>query len=84
MAPEWPLRGIARDLTRAARGIAVPVAVPAGAHDVVEPPDVLRAHLLPHLPHATLTTVPGAGHLLPLEAPGAVATALGGFLARPA
>ncbi|MER7918400.1 MULTISPECIES: hypothetical protein [unclassified Streptomyces] len=45
---------------------------------------MLRAHLLPHLPHATLTTVPGAGHLLPLEAPGAVATALGGFLARPA
>ncbi|OIK26093.1 alpha/beta fold hydrolase [Streptomyces malaysiense] len=78
---EWPLRGIARDITRAVRGIAVPVTVLTGADDVVEPPDVLREHLLPHIPHATLTTVPAAGHLLPLEAPGAVAAALGDFLA---
>jgi len=78
---EWPLRGIARDITRAARDIEVPVAALAAEGDVVEPPHVLRDHLLPAIPHATLTTLPEAGHLLPLEAPGAVATALGGFLA---
>ncbi|MEU0841529.1 alpha/beta hydrolase [Streptomyces sp. NPDC005962] len=78
---EWPLRGIARDITRAARDIEVPVAVLAAEGDVVEPPHVLRDHLLPAIPHATLTALPEAGHLLPLEAPGAVATALGGFLA---
>ncbi|MFD7819520.1 alpha/beta fold hydrolase [Streptomyces sp. NPDC059785] len=77
---EWPLHGIARDITRAARDIEVPVTVLAAEHDVVEPPQVLREHLLPHIPHATLTTIPGAGHLLPLEAPGAVATAIGDFL----
>jgi pimeloyl-ACP methyl ester carboxylesterase len=73
---EWPLHGIAQDITGAVQGIDVPVAVLAGEKDVVEPPSVLREHLLPHIPHATLHTLPGSGHLLPLEAPGAVASAL--------
>ncbi|MEU2439699.1 alpha/beta hydrolase [Streptomyces rubradiris] len=77
---EWPLRGIAQDISEQARRIEVPVAVLAGEQDKVEPPAVLRACLLPCVPHATLTTVPG-GHLLPLEAPEAVAGALVGFLA---
>ncbi|MER6947502.1 alpha/beta hydrolase [Nonomuraea sp. NPDC000554] len=77
---EWPLHGIAQDITLAARDIEVPVTVLAAENDVVEPPRVLRDHLLPYVPHATLTTVADAGHLLPAEAPGAVATALGDFL----
>jgi pimeloyl-ACP methyl ester carboxylesterase len=77
---EWPLRGIAQDITDAVRDIDVPVTVLAAENDVVEPPRVLRDHLLPHIPHATLTTVPDAGHLLPAEAPGAVATAIGDLL----
>ncbi|GAA3222888.1 alpha/beta hydrolase [Nonomuraea helvata] len=77
---EWPLRGIAQDITRAARDIEVPVTVLAAENDVVEPPRVLRDHLLPYVPQATLTTIPDAGHLLPAEVPGAVATALGDFL----
>ncbi|MFJ7150857.1 alpha/beta fold hydrolase [Streptomyces sp. NPDC100445] len=79
---EWPLRGIAQDITRAVRRVDVPVTVLAGEHDRVEPPHVLREHLLPHIPHATPATVPGAGHLLPVERPDAVATAIGDFLAR--
>ncbi|UNO39513.1 alpha/beta hydrolase [Streptomyces sp. MST-110588] len=78
---EWPLHGIGEDITHVVRGIDVPVTVLAGERDTVEPPHVLREHLLPHIPHATLTTVPGAGHLLPAEAPRAVATALADFLA---
>lgn len=78
---EWPLRGIAQDITRAVRRIDVPVTVLAGEHDRVEPPHVLREHLLPHIPHATPATVPGAGHLLPVERPDAVAAAIGDFLA---
>ncbi|MEU6587740.1 alpha/beta hydrolase [Streptomyces sp. NPDC046881] len=77
---EWPLRGIAQDITRAVRGIAVPVTVLAAQNDVVEPPRVLRECLLPHIPHATLVTLPAAGHLVPAEAPGAVASALEHFL----
>ncbi|WP_329565598.1 alpha/beta fold hydrolase [Kitasatospora sp. NBC_01266] len=78
---EWPLRGIAADITDAARLIKAPVLVLAGEHDRVEPVPVLRQHLLPHLPHARLEIVPGSGHLLPLEAPAAVATALTEFTA---
>ncbi|MFG3223847.1 alpha/beta fold hydrolase [Kitasatospora sp. NPDC048194] len=79
---EWPLRGIAQDITGVVPGIEVPVAVLTGERDPVEPSEVLRACLLPYVPHATLTTVPGAGHLLPVESPDAVATALRDFLAR--
>ncbi|MEU9446757.1 alpha/beta hydrolase [Streptomyces sp. NPDC048304] len=77
---EWPLHGIAQDITGDVRDIEVPVAVLAGERDAVEPPSVLREYLLPHIPQATLTTVPAAGHLLPAEAPAAVAAALQGFL----
>ncbi|WP_433178205.1 alpha/beta fold hydrolase [Actinoallomurus sp. CA-150999] len=78
---EWPLHGIAADVTDAAGAIDVPVLVLAGEHDRVEPPQVLRDHLLPWIPHARLDVIPGVGHLLPLEAPGAVAAALEGFAA---
>ncbi|GGP35068.1 hydrolase [Streptomyces abikoensis] len=78
---EWPLRGIAADITDAAGAISVPVLVLAGEDDRVEPPHVLRACLLPHVPHARFDTVPGSGHLLPLEAPEAVAAALADFAA---
>ncbi|MBB2748256.1 UNVERIFIED_ORG: pimeloyl-ACP methyl ester carboxylesterase [Microbispora rosea subsp. rosea] len=78
---EWPLNGIAADITAAARAIEAPVLVLAGEHDRVEPPRVLRDHLLPHIPHARLDVVAGSGHLLPVEAPDAVATAVDRFIA---
>ncbi|MGW1073023.1 alpha/beta fold hydrolase [Streptomyces sp. NPDC002537] len=76
---EWPLRGIATDVTAAATTIDVPVLVLAGEHDRVEPPQILRSHLVPSIPHARLEVVAGSGHLLPLEAPEAVAAALEDF-----
>jgi pimeloyl-ACP methyl ester carboxylesterase len=78
---EWPLNGIAADVTAAARAIEAPVLVLAGEHDRVEPPQVLRGHLLPHVPDARLEVVAGSGHLLPVEAPDAVATAVDRFIA---
>jgi pimeloyl-ACP methyl ester carboxylesterase len=79
---EWPLRGIATDITDAARRIDVPVLVLAGEHDRVEPPQVLRDHLQPYIPQAQLDTVTGSGHLLPVEAPAVIASALEKFAAR--
>ncbi|WP_433680302.1 alpha/beta fold hydrolase [Nocardia sp. CA-119907] len=79
---EWPLRGIATDITDAARAIDVPVTVLTGENDAVEPPHVLRNHLLPHIPHAQLSTVPDVGHLLPLEAPDALAAELRSLTVR--
>ncbi|BBH67794.1 hydrolase [Actinoplanes sp. OR16] len=75
----WPLHGIAEDITAAARAIAVPVLVVAGEHDVVEPVGVLRTNLLPYLTRAEFRVLPGTGHLMPLEAPDALAQAIAEF-----
>ncbi|WP_264038913.1 alpha/beta fold hydrolase [Mycolicibacterium hodleri] len=73
---EWPLRGIAEDVTTAARRISVDTVVVAGERDVVEPVDVLRRHLLPFIPRARLRVLDAVGHLIPLEAPSALAEQL--------
>jgi pimeloyl-ACP methyl ester carboxylesterase len=73
---EWPLHGIAQDITREARNIEVPVLVIAGEHDHVEPVEVLRDNLLPYLARADLHVIPSSGHLMPLEAPADLALIL--------
>jgi pimeloyl-ACP methyl ester carboxylesterase len=54
--------------------LTMPVAVLAGQRDPKF--TSLAKRLASRLPDATLTIVPGAGHALLLEAPGAVATAI--------
>jgi pimeloyl-ACP methyl ester carboxylesterase len=76
---EWPLRGIAQDITSQAQKIDVPVLVIAGEHDQVEPAAVLRHNLLPYLAHADFTVIPATGHLSPLEAPAELAKAITEF-----
>lgn len=58
----------------------MPALVIGGEHDHVEPVDVLRDNLLPYLADAEFTVVPGTGHLMPLEAPDALAAAIGAFV----
>ncbi len=76
---EWPLRGIAQDITSQAEKIDVPVLVIAGEHDQVEPASVLRRNLLPYLAHADFTVIPATGHLIPLEAPAELSKAITEF-----
>jgi pimeloyl-ACP methyl ester carboxylesterase len=76
----WPHGAMAEDITDRARRIAVPVTVVSGELDRVDPPAALLTHLLPFIPHAVLETVAGRGHLLPLEAPQAVAHAIRRFV----
>ncbi len=73
---EWPLNGIAEDITRQTRMINVPALVVAGDNDQVEPVGVLRDNLLPYLSDAAFTVIPKTGHLIPLEAPGELADAI--------
>jgi pimeloyl-ACP methyl ester carboxylesterase len=75
----WPLSASQEDIGAAVAAIGVPAIVISGAHDRVDPPDVLRRALLPRLAQATLHVLPGVGHLLPLEAPREVAALVGGF-----
>ncbi len=71
----WPERGMTQDVSEALQGVTLPVQVLIGERDQVEREAVLRPALSRLLPQAGFTVVPDAGHLLPLEAPGAVAAA---------
>lgn len=77
---EWPLRGIAEDVSEQTKRINVPSLVIAGENDQVEPPDFQRDHLLPFLSDAELRVIPQAGHLIPLEAPGALSEHISEFV----
>ncbi|MER6335110.1 alpha/beta hydrolase [Streptomyces sp. NPDC001034] len=76
---EWPLRGIAEDITEHTRMVGVPALVVAGENDQVEPVGVLRDNLVPYLSRAGFTVIPTVGHLIPLEAPADLADAITAF-----
>jgi pimeloyl-ACP methyl ester carboxylesterase len=46
-------------------------------HDVVEPVDLLREHVVGVLPNARLVVIPECGHFIPLEQPDALAGEIG-------
>ncbi len=60
--------------------IAIPTLVLVGAQDTLTPPADAHA-MADAIAGARLATIPGAGHLAPMERPGAVAAALGDFFA---
>ena len=68
------------DQTPSLSSIAVPTLVVVGELDVLTPPSESQA-MAAAIPGARLVTVPGAGHLAPMERPRAVAAALGDFFA---
>ena len=69
------------DLSAAAPRLSLPVACLAGEDDRATPPAVV-ADMAARIPGATLRTLPRTGHLPCIEAPEAVAAALGELLAR--
>ncbi|MCX4634754.1 alpha/beta hydrolase [Streptomyces sp. P9-2B-2] len=78
----WPRQALVEDFADRVGAINVPVLVLAGSDDKVDPPQILRAHLLPLIPTATLTELSGTGHLSPLEVPDQIASHIGAFIAR--
>ncbi len=58
--------------------IGIPTLVLVGEADALTPPADSRA-MADAIPGARLVVIPGAGHLAPMERPGAVAAALGDF-----
>jgi pimeloyl-ACP methyl ester carboxylesterase len=61
-------------------GYTVPVLILSGEDDVVAPPET-QAELAAGLPNAQIETIPGAGHLVPLEQPNVCALAITRWLA---
>jgi pimeloyl-ACP methyl ester carboxylesterase len=78
----WPTTGLAENVSAGVDEISVPVLILAGDHDLVEPPDLLRDHLLPLIRQATMTVLHDTGHLSPLEVPDQVSAAITEFGAR--
>ncbi|QQQ79537.1 alpha/beta fold hydrolase [Saccharothrix sp. 6-C] len=79
-APEavaWAQAAVAArpDSVDVLRRVRVPTVVIAGAEDELVPPD-RTADLVAALPRSRVVSLPGVGHLPPLEAPGAVSAAL--------
>ena len=64
----WPMWVSQEDISVAVTNINVPTVVISGALDRVDPPEVLRAELLPRIPQASFYVLPEVGHLSPLEA----------------
>ena len=75
------LRGMAdrRDRVHVLATIDVPAAVVVGALDALTPPTV-AVEMSTRIPGATVSVIPGAGHLTPIEAPEEVTGVLRHFL----
>ena len=78
-APEvrsgWLTAMLGMDLRRGIASIGVPTTVMVGSRDQLTPAD-RAAELVRTIPSAHLVTIDDAGHMLPLEAPDEVATAI--------
>lgn len=72
----WLDDGSREDITRSIRDLKIPTWVFSGAKDKYGPTDVIRTEVVDRIDGATLSTIPDAGHLLPLEVPASVATAI--------
>ncbi len=68
------------DIRERVSEITCPVLVLCGEHDTMTPPR-FADWLGQHLPRATVQLVPGAGHMLMLEAPALITQLVGEFLA---
>jgi len=71
----WSDLGMTQDVSAGLKGVTLPVDVLIGERDQIEREAVLRPALSRLLPQATLAIVPETRHLLPLEAPEAIALA---------
>jgi pimeloyl-ACP methyl ester carboxylesterase len=76
-------RGMAErpDMTAMLREIDVPALLIVGEHDAITPPEEMR-RVTEAMPRAELVVVPDAGHMAPLENPGAVNAAIRRFLSE--
>jgi pimeloyl-ACP methyl ester carboxylesterase len=76
----WLERGSREDLSSRIGRLLLPTLVIASASDPVLPASVAQGEVMPRLAEARLATLDGAGHLMPLEAPGEVAELIGAFV----
>jgi len=76
----WPTTAVSEDVSTDLAHINAPVLVIGGEKDKVDGVDMLRSVVLPSLAGASMHIIPGAGHLIPLEAPHEVAELIVEFI----
>jgi pimeloyl-ACP methyl ester carboxylesterase len=76
----WLESGSRRDISVLVPHIRTPVLVLAGSKDPVMKIDLLQREVVARLSNVRLTVIPNVGHLIPLEAPHHVATAIDAFV----
>lgn len=76
----WLEAGSREDISDAMAAIDVSALILSGDCDTALPPDLVEREVSSRLRKAQFALVPGAGHLLPIEAPQAVAALLRGFV----
>lgn len=72
----WFEQGSREDVSALMPRVAVPATILSGTCDTVLPTALMQREVADRLPQARVEPVPGAGHLLPFEAPAAVAAAV--------
>ena len=72
----WLASGSCESVQDRIAQINVPIQVLSGTLDTNIPNTVIEREVMPRLPRASMHLLPGCGHLLPLEAPQAVAQAI--------
>lgn len=77
----WLAAGSREDWSARIGTLPLPALLLAGAEDADLGPEAQQRLMQPHFAKATLHALPGVQHLLPLEAPGAVAEAIAAFVA---
>ena len=70
--------GTREDISAALTRVDVPTHVVAGGEDPVMHRDMLESEVLKRIAGARMAVVPGAGHLVPYEAPTQLATLVEG------
>ncbi|RDW57097.1 hypothetical protein BP6252_13843 [Coleophoma cylindrospora] len=76
----WPKYAMAEDVTAEVQNITVPVLVVAASADRVEPADKMQSLVVDRIKHASLVVIEGSGHMIPVEAPGQLATHIKSFV----
>lgn len=76
----WLDSGSREDWSERVGVLQLPALVVAGERDASLGPETQRRVTMPHLAHATLRTLPGCSHLIPMERPAELAGMLRDFL----
>jgi pimeloyl-ACP methyl ester carboxylesterase len=77
----WYSTGSKEDISDRLLEVSLPIWIMSGSEDPVIPPNIQQSETAARLANSRLVRLPGAGHLLPDEAPETVEAALRQFLA---